>query len=305
MISRVTNTTQMRAAQANLQASAQRLAQLQEQSTSLKTISRASDDPARAANAMTVRAEQRATAQYTRNADNGAGWLTTIDGALDESTKLLTKVRDLAVQGSNAGTMSPAAKEAIAVQIDGLKKDLLGQANATYLGRTVFAGNSDARSAVGSEPPYTVSAGTSVPVDRRVGADTTVRVDADGAAIFGTGAGTGIGDGSLFALLDNVSAALRSPDPAVSVSVHLGDIDAHLTTIIGARAEAGARQSRIETAAASLVTQKGTLEAQRVQLEDVDLATVIIDLKLQEVAYQSALSVTARVIQTTLMDFLR
>ena len=299
MISRVTSSTQMRAAQANLQASAQRLAQLQEQSTSLKTISRASDDPARAANAMAVRAEQRATAQYTRNADNGVGWLTTIDGALDESTKLLTKVRDLAVQGSNAATMTPAAKEAIAVQIEGLKKDLLSQANASYLGRTVFAGNSDARAAVGPEPTYTVSADTTVPVDRRVGADTTVRVDADGAAIFGTGAD------SVFALLDKVSAALRNPDPTVSVSVHLGAIDDHLTTIIGARAEAGARHSRIETAGSSLVTQKGTLEAQRVQLEDVDLATVILDLKLQEVAYQAALSVTARVIQPTLMDFLR
>lgn len=297
MISRVTNTTQMRAAQANLQASAQRLAQLQEQSSSLKTMSRASDDPARAGNAMAVRAEQRATAQYTRNADNADGWLTTLDNALGSSTNILNKVRDLTVQGSNAGTMSTAAKEAIAVQIDGLREDLLKEANSTYLGRTVFAGNSLSGTAFDSTGVYTSGTTGAASVERRVGADSTVRVDANGGDVFGTGTA------SVFALLDSISLALRA-DPAVSVSAYLADLDKNITTVIGARADVGARQARIETAAASLVSQKGTLEAQRVQLEDVDLATVILDLKLQEVAYQSALAVTARVIQPTLMDFL-
>ncbi|MGY4856586.1 flagellar hook-associated protein FlgL [Cryobacterium sp. AP23] len=294
MISRVTSTTQMRAAQANLQASAQRLAQLQEQSSSLKTISRASDDPARAANALAVRAEQRATAQYTRNADNGNGWLTTLDTALGESTTILNRVRDLTVQGSNAGTMTAAAREAIAVQIDGLKQDLLTQANASYLGRTVFAGNSDTGVVFAADGTY--SGGTQSPVLRRVGSDATVRVDADGSAVFGTG------KESVFTLLTNISVALR--DSPASVSNYLGAVDTALTTVIGANADVGARQARIESASAALVTQKGALEAQRVQLEDADLATVVLDLKLQEVAYQSALAVTARVIQPTLMDFL-
>jgi flagellar hook-associated protein 3 FlgL len=296
MISRVTSTTQMRSAQANLQASAQRLAQLQEQSSSLKTMSRASDDPSRAANALAVRAEQRATVQYTRNADNADGWLTTLDNALGSSTNILTKVRDLAVQGANSGSTTPATREAIAAQIDGLKKDLLKEANATYLGRAVFAGNSDAKSAFTPEGTYVSGSAdgvTAVAVERRVSADSTIRVDADGGAVFG----------SAFKLLTDISAALRA-DPALSVSPHLADLDKRITSVIGARAEVGARQARVETATASLVTQKGTLEAQRVQLEDVDLATVILDLKLQEIAYQSALAVTARVIQPTLMDFL-
>ncbi|POH62135.1 flagellar hook-associated protein 3 [Cryobacterium sp. TMN-39-2] len=294
MIPRVTSQTQMRAAQANLQASAQRLAQLQEQSSSLKTISRASDDPARAANALAVRAEQRATAQYTRNADNGNGWLTTLDTALGASTTILNRVRDLTVQGANAGTMSPAAREAIALQIDGLKQDLLSQANATHLGRTVFAGNSDTGVAFTDAGVH--SGGSTPGVDRRVGADSTVRVDADGSAVFGSG------PDSIFALLATVSDALRN-SPA-TVSSHLGAIDTALNRVIAANSDVGARQTRIESATAALVTQKGTLEAQRVQLEDADLATVILDLKLQEVAYQSALAVTARVIQPTLMDFL-
>jgi flagellar hook-associated protein 3 FlgL len=297
MIPRVTSQTQMRAAQANLQASAQRLAQLQEQSSSLKTISRASDDPARAANVLAVRAEQRATAQYTRNADNGNGWLTTLDTALGASSDILMKVRDLTMQGANSGTMSPASREAIAVQIDGLRQDLLKQANSTYLGRTVFAGNSDAGVVFDVNGTYT--AGASSAVLRRVGSDATVQVDADGSKIFGT---DGIDTASVFTLLADISLALRE-SPA-TVSGHLTAVDTALNTVIAANSDVGARQARIESATAALVTQKGTLEAQRVQLEDADLATVILDLKLQEVAYQSALAVTARVIQPTLMDFL-
>lgn len=302
MISRVTSTTQMRAAQANLQASAQRLAQLQDRSSSLKTMNRASDDPARAANALAVRAEQRATAQYTRNAENGDGWLTTLDSALGASTDILTAVRDLTVQGANTGAMSPAAKEALAVQIDGLREDLLKQANASYLGRTVFAGNSDAAAAFTPAGAYSGGSTGSgaAPVERRVAADSTVRVDADGAAVFGTGAD------SVFTLLADISSDLRTPPtaPDVNVSIHLAALDSRLATVIGARADVGARQARIESATAALTTEKGTLEAQRAQLEDVDLASVVLDLKLQEVAYQSALAVTARVIQPTLMDFL-
>jgi flagellar hook-associated protein 3 FlgL len=203
-------------------------------------------------------------------------------------------VRDLTVQGSNAGTMTAAAREAISVQIDGLKQDLLTQANASYLGRTVFAGNSDSGVVFAADGTY--AGGTQSPVLRRVGSDATVRVDADGSAVFGTG------KDSVFTLLTNISAALR--DSPASVSNYLGAVDTALTAVIGANADVGARQARIESAGAALVTQKGALEAQRVQLEDADLATVILDLKLQEVAYQSALAVTARVIQPTLMDFL-
>ena len=51
--------------------------------------------------------------------------------------------------------------------------------------------------------------------------------------------------------------------------------------------------------------ESGSLEARRSGIEDLDLAKVVLDMKVQEVAYQSALAVTARVLQPTLMDFLR
>jgi len=300
MIDRVTSHTQMRSAQRNLQENMANLSKLQEQAGTLKAINRPSDDPTAAAAAMSVRAEIRATDQYSRNADNGNAWLTTVDSALSASTNIMNRVRDLTVQGAN-GALSPAAKEAIAVELDGLKEDLLGVANTSYLGRTVFAGSSDAGAAftredVAGVTTYTSTSNTGSSVSRRIGADTTVRVDADGGAIFGTG-GT-----SVFTLIDTIASNLRDGTP---VSDQLTAIDDRLSTIIGQRAEMGARLARLERAQGALLEQSGALEAHRSGVEDIDLSQVILDLKLQEVTYQASLAVTARVLQPTLMDFLR
>ena len=297
MIARVTSQTQMRSAQTNLQANLARMAQLQEQATSLKAIARPSDDPARAADSLTVRAEQRAVTQYARNADNGDGWLTTASMALAEATNLLNQVRDLTVQGANDGALSPAAKEAIAARLDGLTQNLLAQANADYLGRSVFAGNSDAGLAFRNDPDFTFTGTATASVDRRIGADTTVRVDADGAAIFGTGTD------SVFALIGVIANDLRTG--LTNAGTHLAAVDSRMKTVLTAQTDVGVRQAQIQKAGEALVQHKGNLEAQRAGIEDVDLGQAILDLKLQEVTYQAALSVTARVLQPTLMDFLR
>ena len=294
MISRITNQTLMRTAQLSLQANMARMAKLQDQATDQRAITRPSDDPTATVQSLQVRAEQRATDQYSRNADNGNGWLTAVDSALGATTDILRRVRDLTVQGANDGSMSVAAKEAIAIEIEGLRDDLLRQANTAYLGRNVFAGNSDAGVAFRPDLTFTGAAGSTV--ERRIGADTTVRVDADGAAIFLAGTV------SAFDLLTNIVSDLRS---GVNVGVRLGEIDDRMGVVVGARAEAGVRQDQILQAEEALMKESGSLEARRSGIEDLDLAKVILDMKVQEVAYQSALAVTARVLQPTLMDFLR
>ncbi len=294
MFTRVTNATQTLNAQRNLQLSLQRQTQLYDQATSRKQITKPSDDPTATAAALGVRADQAATAQYKRNVDNGDAWLTTADSTLTSVEGIMRRVRDLTVTGANDGSLSPEAKEAVATELDGLKKSLLSLANTTYLGRTVFAGNSDA--GVAFQPDYSFTGAAGSTVERRIGPDTTVRVDADGAAVFGTGAG------SVFALLDNISNDLRT---GVNVGPRLGEIDDRMKAIVGEHAEIGGRQTRIDKAKDTLAVGANALESQRSSLEDVDLSKVLLDLKTQDVNYQTAIAVTARVLQPTLMDFLR
>ena len=299
MLTRVTGQTMVGSALRNLQGSMAALAKLQDKSMTLQKISRPSDDPIGAANSMRVRGEQRLHEQYARNITDGLGWLTTVDSALISTTALLHQARDLTVQGANDGSLSPTAREAVAVKLVSLKDELLNQANTKFQGRTVFAGNTDVGAAFGNDPVTGVAysfTGNSSTVERRVGAETTVRVDANGADVFGDG------PGSVFALIDTIVADLRS---GVNIGPRLTELDDRMNAILGQQGAVGARNAQLFRAEEMNMEQSGALEAQRSEIEDADLGKLILELKLQEVTHQAALAVTARTLQPTLMDFLR
>lgn len=292
MITRVTHQAMTRSAQQHLQSNLAQLARLQDQASSQKAASRPSDNPSAAADSLRVRAELRAAEQHGRNIADGNGWLTAIDSALSGATDIMNRVRDLTLLASNDASLSPAGREGIAVELESLREDLLRRANTTYQGRTVFAGTSDAGAAFGPDLAYTGGGS----VERRIGAGTTVRVDADGAAVFGAGAD------SAFALVSNIVNDIRS---GANPAAQLAAVDGRLDSFRAAHAEAGTRHARILQAQEANMTQSVSLEARRAEIEDVDLAQVILDMKLQEAAYQSSLAVTARVLQPSLMEFLR
>lgn len=294
MVTRSTQLTLAGTANRSLQTAMTELARLQDQASSQRAITRPSDDPRATAEALSVRSEQRAVAQFQRNADNAQGWLTTVDRALGSATSVLQRARDLAVQGANDGALSPAAREGLAAEFEGLRDDLLTQANTAYLGRSVFAGDSAAGLAVDAAYDFT-GTGTA-PVTRRVDEGRSVRVDADGASIFGQGAA------STFALLDAIAADLRAGIP---IRDRIDEVDARLTGVVTAHAEIGSRQTQLDRTVATLASREVAIETQRSAVEDVDLAKVILDLTVQSTVYQSALAVTARVLPPTLMEFLR
>lgn len=293
MVTRITGQMLLNTAGYNLQSSKLSLARLQDQAGTQKLISRPSDNPAGTAESMRIRADQRALAQYGTNLDDGLAWLSMADSALTNATTVLQRARDLVVQGANSGALTPAAREAIATELESLRGSLLTTANTTYAGRAVFAGNSDAGRAFNPDLSYTGVVGSTV--DRRVGPNTTVRVDVDGTAAFGTGAT------SAFALLDTIATELRA---GTNVGARVGDIDTAMSSILGEQSRVGARYAQLETSKELNMDQFGSLESQRASVEDVDLSKVILELKTQEMAYQAALSVTARALQPTLLSFL-
>ncbi|WP_350348534.1 flagellar hook-associated protein FlgL [Agromyces sp. G08B096] len=292
MIQRVTSTTMMQASMRNLQSATAQLARAQERASGFQAITRPSDDPAATAAAIGVRGAQRANAQYARNIQDGNGWLSTIDSALDSTTKLLQRARDLTLQGANDGAMSPTQKEAIAAEIESIRDLLLAQSNTSYLGRSVFAGTSDAGHAFAADYSFTGGLGS---VERRIDDGTTVRVDVDGSEVFGTGAA------SAFATLDRIAADLRGGG---DVRANLAALDGHREAVLRVHAGVGARHGTVLAAVDRNLGDKIGLEAARSSLEDLDVAEVAIELSMREVGHQAALAATARAVRPTLMDYL-
>lgn len=293
MISRVTSASMTQTALRNLQSGLDDLARLQAQATSQRRFGAPSDDPAAASAALDLHAAQRRTAQYGRNIDDGLAWVTTVDNAISASTSLMGRVRDLTAQGANAGALDATAREAIAVELEGIRDDLLAQANTSLLGRSVFAGTVEGPAFTRDFAFQGVAGGE---VRRRVSEGETVRVDASGAEVFGSGAD------SVFALVDAIVGDLRG---GVNVGARLGEIDARVDTMLGVQGAVGSRQNQITRAKEAALDATVSLETQRAAVEDIDTVEVLVELKAQELVYQSALAVTARVLQPTLMEFLR
>lgn len=291
-IGRVTHLTVRNSTLANLQTNLQKMADLQSQASSGKIINRPSDDPAGASDMLRLRGEQRMLDQYGRNASDGNAWLTTLDSALTTSLADMRRVRVLAIQGGD-GALGETSRIALAEEIDGLKADLLRQANTTYLGRSVFAGTTTAPAFEDDGTFRGVAGGE---VTRTVGDGTTVRVDATGSKVFGDG------DDSVFALLDEMSAILRGGgDPTDQIDA----LDGHITAMLTEVASVGARTNQIETAQSRITDQTLTSKTRLSEIEDIDLAQIILDLQTQEVAYKGALGAAAKVLQPTLLDYLR
>ena len=318
----------------SIQAAKARLSKLTDQSSTGLAVSKPSDDPAAAASILRVLSQQSAASRYATNISDGLGWLSTADATLTSSEGLVRQASDLAIQAANSGTSTPAARAGIATQLQGIRDDLLSQANTKYLGRSIFAGASDAANAFdpqtfeyaystpptsgsgtpaaasGTAPtPTTPTPGVSGSVQRRIGsgAGDTVTVSADGAAAFGSG------PDSVFAQLDSVIAALRSEDydtddsttgPKATVSAGIGAIQTALTNLSAQHAIVGANYARMTGAKTQNATTATALETQRAGLQDADTTKTLLDLKTQELTYQTALQVTAQVIQPTLMSFL-
>lgn len=294
MINRVTSQTMMRSAQQNLQSGLSELARLRERATSGNAISKPSDSPTGTAAALRVRSEIRANDQYSRNINNGDSWLTAVHSAMSASVDVLKKVKDLALRGANDSTLSPAGREGLAAELESLGAQLLKHANSTHLGRTIFAGNSDSGSAFNTD--FTHSGVPGSGVERRISAESTIQVDADGAAVYGEGRD------SAFAIINTMVTDLRRGS---GTEGQLTAIDQRIEAVIGQHAAIGARHAELLRAREATLNNSVELDAQRSGIEDLDPGEAVLELKLQEVAYQNALAVTARVLQPTLMDFLR
>ena len=280
---------------ANVQASLNRTAKLQEQMSSGKQINRPSDSPTGTVTTLSLRSQISAQEQYAANAQDGGSWLGTLDTTLQSVNGTLQRVRDLTVQAGNTGSMDTNARQAIAAEVTTLRDNLMGLANTTYLGRPVFGGTTAEKQAF--DPDTYAYRGDGGKVTRRIDDSTQVSVGANGPKVFGAEGDT------LFAFLDTLAKDVKSNPSALSTD--LRQLDGRMGTVLNALTDVGVRTNQVEQAQTAAKNKALDLRSTLSGVEDIDLPSVIIDLQLQETTYQAALAATAKVLQPTLMDFLR
>ncbi len=290
---RITQRTISFSVGANLQSNLTKMQKLQEELSSGKSVSKPSDSPTDAVSALRYRADIRRGNQLKRNSDDAKGWLGQADTALTSGLDLINRVRTLLQQGVN-GSMDPNARAALANEVDQLREQALSLANTTYLNRPIFAGAANVTQAYDSSGNYL---GDGTAVDRNVAPNVSVTVNMTGTQAFGPAGG------DLFSVLSTISSDLRT-NPG-NLATDQTNLDSAFSRMNNALATVGARYNQVEAMASQVDSSITDSTNGLAEVESIDLPATIVQLQMQQTAYQAALSATAKVIQPSLVDFLR
>lgn len=279
----------------NLSKSYEKMGTYQDQLATGKKINRPSDDPVVAMKGMHYRTNLTEVEQYQRNISEAYQWMENSEAGIEQGTQVLQRVRELMVQASN-GTNGPEDLKAIGAEIKQLKEDLVGSANTQVAGNYIFNGTQT------KEAPVTLNADGTVtvnidksPFEIEVSKGVQLKANINSDNVFGE---------DLFAVMGSIEKALSSGD-ASGLDGLLSDLDGKMDSMSAERAELGARYNRLELIEDRVGKQEIVSTRILSENEDADLEKVIMDLTAQESIHRAALSVGARIIQPTLMDFLR
>ena len=224
-----------------------------------KRINSAKDDAAGLAIANSMTSQIRGMNQAIRNANDGISFAQTADGALNEVTNMLQRIRELAVQ-SASGTYSDDDRANLQAEVTEL-----GAQIDTIISDTTFNG-------------VTVFGSSDVTIDIQTGYGS-----ADQTTLTVTG-------------LD-VSAASGADISAGDASV-LDDVDDALAAVATTRASLGAGQSRLESVVNNLSNQVTNLSDSRSRIEDADFSAETTNLARAQILSQASTAMLAQANQS-------
>lgn len=300
---RITNGMQSASMLRSLQGSSERSMKLQEQLSTGRRINRPSDDPVGISRTLKLNRDLCENEQYTKNAQDAKALLDATDTALGGVGDILQRLNEIAVAGAN-DTLPQASRDAYADEVDELLGQMEQLANTTHSGVYIFAGTKVETKpyTLTGGPPYTGVTFSANDEKRSFeiapGIKDTVNLTGH-AEVFGDEtAGTSIFDH----IIDLRDQLLTSDSTAItnSIGVLSGDMD----KILNFRSTVGAKYNKLELSLERLSAANTNINQQIADVGDTDIAEAIMQLKLEENVYQSALSVGSRTIPPSLTDYL-
>ena len=312
-----------------IQQNMQRAARLQEQIAAEKTILRPSDNPSQVSHVMAINSTTARNEQYMRNIDDGLAYLNQADSALATISAMLSDVKEKAIQGAN-GTLGSDDRNAIAEQIDKLIDALVDLGNSSLGGKYLFAGKKN------SQPPFYRDPGTgdvyyrgdTQRVSREIVFGSSYEVDAAGVTAYdalGTGVFGKLADpsdpanqiddplnpgqkmtrvtGGPMEVLAHVRDHLRNDDTE-AINKSLEDLDNAIDVGLVQRVAVGARTRHLEAVKSQLDDQNAKLQQVLSNIQDADFPKLVIEMSQNDLVYQASLSVSSRLLQISLLQYL-
>lgn len=241
------------------------LSKSMEKLSSGEKINRASDDAAGLAVSEKMRSQIRGLNQASRNIGNGVSFIQTAEGYLQETSDILQRIRELAVQGSN-GIYSDEDRAQIQVEVSQLVQEVDRIAStAQFNGMNILTGRF-------------AESGLQFQIGANMDQNVKVTINSADAATLGLK-----GQESMISVSDVDSA-----------NVAIGTIDEALKTVNKQRADLGAYQNRFEMAQKGINIAAENLTAADSRARDTDFATEMVEYTKNAILSQSNLAMEAQ-----------
>lgn len=288
----------------NIQTSLKRIAKLHDQLSSGYKVRYPSDDAVVATRASNIGAIKREIDQFKRNVDHVKNYVNAYDSVLREISGIYHRIRELLIRGAN-GTMSQDERMAIAHELEKILDSLAGIANMRIGEERIFGGAD-----FDKDPVEKVSGYWTIVLDPDANISRKVKVlgykleyGLTVYDLFRTDNGVDV-----FQMLrDTIDVLKKNPQ---DVEEHLSNISLKQLSLFEDKlmeniAKVGASMKVMEFLETRTNDLKIFITEYLSKEMDADITEVLTDLSMQQAVLQAALKSAARVIQNTLVDYVR
>jgi flagellar hook-associated protein 3 FlgL len=323
---RVGENTTLNTVKDSLNRSRLRMNELQKQNATLKRVNAPSDDPVGNAKLMTIRNEEIDNEMFERNANLAKTFLNYTDSSLEEVTNLLVRAKELALGQSSSAANGPESRVMVAEEIKNIMSEVSAISNRRLGDRFIFSGYQTSTQPFSDAGRY---AGDDGAIMVEVQKDVFVGMNIPGREIFlgaakSAGRAPSAAEGEstrggpelaiqqsaeqpnedIFRTLESLRVGLMTNDIDMIRST-LEPLDKIRDRVITTRAKVGARMSGIDSALANMA-KKGVFNAElQSNIEDADVIQVVSDMAREETVLRASLQASNKLIQPTLLDFLK
>lgn len=271
---------------------------LNEQLSSGKLFQMPSDAPIKVADSMNYKAQLNRNNQFQRNLDQAENWLNTTESALKSGTKVIQRARELTIYAAN-DSMTSDDRKMVAKEMKQLRDELIDISNAKLGDSYIFSGQK-----TGEKPfevvdngigDYVQYQGDKNGVKRRLNENVEMQVNLDGDEVFK----------KEIEALNKIYDDLDSGKSGEEIGDNLNAMDTAINNYAELRSEVGGKLQRTGNIINRLEANEVHLRDLKSKNEDADLAEVITELKMEETVYRASLASGSRIMQQSLVDFIR
>ena len=291
------------------------------QLSSMKEISKPSDDPLRASQIMNLNNSLIQNEEFSVTIADTTDWTNMQDSALENATDSLRRITTL-IQSASTGTMSDSDRQAIKAEMETEISTLVDSLNTNFGGKYVFSvmntttkpfeiSRDDDGQMTGIKYQGTVDGtdadGNAIPVkadlSRTIATGVDVSLKTDGRQLMNEQGNPAEKD-DLGTFLADALKALDANDTEALSGKLLARSNMETENVVNMRTEIGAISNRLISAQERNTSENINLKSIRSNKQDVDLAEKYMEFTMEQQAFQASLAMGTKILQTNILDYL-